>query len=321
MGTDDEVVDVVHRASELYEAERAAPTVDPREVAEELGIPAEYVAKAEAERASRRLRSRRAKAALLVAAAIAACSAGALLLASRTGARTSTAPTATALAATAPAATAPLSRVRVAVDVRHCEEPRDGALTLARAKATPTLVGDPYSEAMLASFDVIVLSNCRKDSLTSPEVEALRSFVAGGGGLVVADLGWSWVHYVKRPIEELPANRLGKAVGFSLGVSVLGAPAPPDPATELAGSPVTTRSGWVAGDVSFTAPAARIWLHDSEGRAMAGAAPRGQGRIAVFGHHGILDDNPFVLVRAVESVRPEAAQRPAPASTDRPTLR
>lgn len=310
---DDELVDVVHRAAELYEADRADPAVDPREVAAEMGIPAEYVARAQAERASVNVRARRLRLALLVSVSFAFVIGGAALVARM--ARGAKAPI---VAPQRPLAARP---TRVGIDVDHCEEPRDATRSLTLAKAEPSLLRGAYARAQLDAVDVVVLSHCRKTTLTDADIEALRGFVERGGGLVVADLGWSWFHHVKRPLAELPANRLGASLGFSFGASVLGPPVAPEPATGLPAGPFTAQTGWVAGDVSFTSPDARVWLRDGERRSMAGVASYGAGSVAVFGHHGLLDDHPILLARAVEIVGSARDQRGAPASTDRPTMR
>jgi hypothetical protein len=40
------------------------------------------------------------------------------------------------------------------------------------------------------------------------------TYVREGGGLLLGGLGWSWVGYSKKPVEDYPANRLAAPFGF-----------------------------------------------------------------------------------------------------------
>ena len=41
------------------------------------------------------------------------------------------------------------------------------------------------------------------------------TYVEDGGGLLLGGLGWPWVPYAHKPIEDYPANRLAAAFGFA----------------------------------------------------------------------------------------------------------
>ncbi|MCX7049215.1 MAG: M60 family metallopeptidase [Candidatus Sumerlaeota bacterium] len=64
----------------------------------------------------------------------------------------------------------------------------------------------------LKEFDVVC---CAPSDLRDNEIESLRQFMTGGGGLVCANLGWGWLqtHSGKR-ITDMPGNRMLEATGI-----------------------------------------------------------------------------------------------------------
>ncbi len=65
---------------------------------------------------------------------------------------------------------------------------------------------------LLEGSDVAVLALDRH--LTDGQAVALRDFVAGGGGLVAAQIGWVLIHYGGYRLDQAPQNRLLRAVGL-----------------------------------------------------------------------------------------------------------
>lgn len=66
-------------------------------------------------------------------------------------------------------------------------------------------------EAQLAGASVLVIGNAWGD-LAAPEIQAVERFVAGGGGLLLAGLGWSWQAYGAQPGYACVGNNQGQQV-------------------------------------------------------------------------------------------------------------
>jgi hypothetical protein len=126
----------------------------------------------------------------------------------------------------------------------------------------------------------------------------VERFVRDGGGLIAADLGWSWTYYDKQPIETLPINALGRRLGFAFTADNLGHPSRVD-AEALPGLAPLVQTDWVPSGIRLDGEQARVTVRDDQLRAMAGTVHAGRGRVAVFGHSAMLRDNPALLIRSV----------------------
>ncbi len=73
----------------------------------------------------------------------------------------------------------------------------------------------------LSNHDILVIPEPfdPPKPFTDQEIEAIREFVQRGGGLLLISVGWSWVDYTERPINENPANQLARALGAGITVN------------------------------------------------------------------------------------------------------
>jgi hypothetical protein len=183
----------------------------------------------------------------------------------------------------------------VAFETRHGIGTAPGAAAVVARGGTTTTIDGLLSDASLASTSVLVLLEPHS-AWSDGEFAAVDAFVRSGRGLVIADLGWSWTVYAKKPLEELPANRLGRRLGFSFDEQVLGTtlerPAPGVP------WPLAS-TGWVPCGIELRGERPRVFLRDDRLRPIAGAIDVGKGRVVVVGHAGILVENPALLAYAV----------------------
>lgn len=69
------------------------------------------------------------------------------------------------------------------------------------------------TSARLSDVSVLFIS-CPGPSLSDVEIDAIKNFVSAGGGLFVQGLGWAWLSYEKRPLEEYPLNKLAMEYGI-----------------------------------------------------------------------------------------------------------
>lgn len=89
------------------------------------------------------------------------------------------------------------------------------------------------SSDKLANTAVLIVGNAWGD-FSAAEVEAVRQFVADGGGLVLVGLGWSWVPYHPgKTMEDYPMTKLAEPFAIRWLDSVIS-----DPTNQLQGSPV-----------------------------------------------------------------------------------
>jgi hypothetical protein len=292
-GADDDAGEVIGLASALMAEDRKrSERVDLKQVGAELGVPAEYVERAESE--LRRKRARRLVGFRIALAVALSCGlVGALWWNNERGNQI-----ARANAAASQPSPTQLRGLVVAFDLhRGSGSVRDATAIQARGGNVIT-IDQAFSDGVLAGVDVVVLLESRKSAFDEAELDALKRFVRAGKGLVVGDLGWSWVLYEHKPLADLPANQLGKALGFAFTSENIGAPGAL--ADELAPHhPPIVQHGWAAGSIVLTGDRARIILRDDRLRPMAGTLAAGRGRIAVFGHRGILDDNPWLFAWSV----------------------
>jgi hypothetical protein len=65
----------------------------------------------------------------------------------------------------------------------------------------------------LSDVSVLIIS-CPGPSLSDAEIDAIRIFVSNGGGLFLQGVGWAWLSYEKRSLDEYPLNKLAMPYGF-----------------------------------------------------------------------------------------------------------
>jgi hypothetical protein len=284
--------EVIGLASALMEEDRnRRDRVDLKQVGAELGVPAEYVERAESE-----LRRKRAQAKvrfrIVLAAALGIGSVGAWWW------NNERVQTARANAAGSQPSATKLRGLVVAFDLHRGSGSERAAAAIQAQGGNAITIDQAFSDRVLAGVDVLALLESRKSAFDEAELSALKRFVHAGKGLIVGDLGWSWVLYEHKPLEDLPVNQLGKALGFAFTNENIGAPGPladklfPD-------HPAIVQHGWAASSIVLTGDRARIILRDEKLRPMAGTLEAGRGRIAIFGHSGILDDNPWLFAWSI----------------------
>lgn len=91
-------------------------------------------------------------------------------------------------------------------------------------------VAAPLTLSQLPSDAVLIIGHAKAD-FTAQEIEAIRIFVADGGGLLLAAQGWAWVPFWHRPLDEFPMNVVGEPFKIRWLPQVLHDPtneAPPD---------------------------------------------------------------------------------------------
>jgi hypothetical protein len=273
-----EVIQVATRLMEEDRARREPPPLG--EIADELGVPRPYIDRAVAELQRRRAaRGRRVViAGALGVVALAGAAAGVL--------------------STRPHPAGRLAGVTLAFDLGHGSGSAGAAAAVERDGARVRTIEQPLSDETLRGVGVLCLFAPRKTPFTSAELDAMERFVRGGGGLIAAELGWSWTYYVHQPIEALPLNQLGARLGFGFTAENIGVPARVDP-DALAGLGPLVRHDWVPSSVTLTGAAARELVHDDQLRLMAGTVEAGRGRVAAFGHPTMLTENPGLFAWAV----------------------
>jgi hypothetical protein len=75
------------------------------------------------------------------------------------------------------------------------------------------LFSGTITSSSLSDVSILFIS-CPGPSLSDAEIDPIRSFVSNGGGLLMQGLGWSWVSYEKKSLDEYPVNKLAMPYGF-----------------------------------------------------------------------------------------------------------
>ncbi|MDR1542131.1 MAG: M60 family metallopeptidase [Clostridiales bacterium] len=88
--------------------------------------------------------------------------------------------------------------------------------------------GISFVDASLSSsldyYDALIFGNPQLP-YTQDELKRIESYISNGGCAVVLGLGWSWASYRNDPgCEDMPANTLGKFLGFKFESGKLSAP-------------------------------------------------------------------------------------------------
>lgn len=152
-------------------------------------------------------------------------------------------------------------------------------------------------EQSLQSLNILILADGRPNkSFSGSEVHAITEFVRNGGRLLCVGQAWSWVYkeYDNKPIETYPLNQLGKALNFWITGENIGAP-------KYLFSPIMAdvkelkRIGWWPSRIELNDRNSIPIVRDENMRIMAGAVPFGKGMVVIYGHSGLLEENPNVL--------------------------
>jgi len=282
-----EAGEVIKVATDLMESDRARrEEPDVHAIGEELGVPRPYVDRAVAELERRRVRRR-------IRFALAACFVLAVSLVAWRTTRPTKSPEVTSVAPGKP-----VTGLTVAFDLRHGIGTATGAKELESRGAKVLVMEQPLDAASLKGVDVLVLLEARRLA-QRVESDAIVAFVREGHGLVVADLGWSWVTYDKKPLEDMPANVIGSQLGFGFTNDVAGSPTSFD-SRDLGGiTAIARNSQWVPCGIIVAGDRGRVLVRDDHLRPVVGAVDAGKGHVAVFGHASIPIDNPQLLAFAV----------------------
>jgi hypothetical protein len=78
---------------------------------------------------------------------------------------------------------------------------------------TVDLFSGTVTSSSLSDVSILFIS-CPGPSLSDAEIDTIRSFVSNGGGLLMQGLGWAWVSYEKKSLDEYPVNKLAMPYGF-----------------------------------------------------------------------------------------------------------
>ena len=91
-------------------------------------------------------------------------------------------------------------------------------------------LGGSISSASLANVDILVLGNDWNgtQAYLASELNAIDAFVAAGGGVFIAGLGWSW----PQALSLYPMNQVANLFGFEYQTNVIR-----DPSVNVNGSP------------------------------------------------------------------------------------
>lgn len=154
----------------------------------------------------------------------------------------------------------------------------------------------------LDKIGVLIIASPTTD-YAGAEVRAIKRFVKEGGGLVCAGQAWSWTYkeYENKPVETHPLNQLGKSLGFEVTSDSIGKP------TYLAtdvmkGIGTLVHTDWWPSRIAFSSKDAAIVVRDDQQRIAGGSFMLGHGRVAVYGHGLLLEQNPEVLRNTVAFV-------------------
>jgi hypothetical protein len=106
-----------------------------------------------------------------------------------------------------------------ALAVYHGEDLAVQMRRLEKQGYTVRFIEDLADSEALAATDVLIVANAWAP-FSAPEIAAVEAFVADGGGLLMAGLGWSWIdhgpHALAQPEEALavyPMNQLARSFG------------------------------------------------------------------------------------------------------------
>jgi hypothetical protein len=145
------------------------------------------------------------------------------------------------------------------------------------------------------------------------EVAAIKRYVTSGGSILCAGLAWPWVYeaYGNKPVATFPLNKIGKELGFEITGENIN-----DPVFRNAGlfhglsAKQLKTEGWAPSKLVSKAPGSEVVSEDSEGRPIVVAYSLGRGRVMVFGHPSMLDEDEEILRRSVRFLLPKSKIQP-----------
>jgi hypothetical protein len=192
----------------------------------------------------------------------------------------------------------PASNV-VGLDLYHGEVWPGLSGTLADAGFQVVTLDHEIDAASLAEIGILFVSSPTKP-YSGREVKEIAAFVKSGGGLLCAGQTWSWVmkQQENKDVEYHPLNQLGQPLSFTVQAKNIGEPTYFD--TEVMSTvSAITRTDWWPSEVELSTRKSRAIVRDDQQRIMGGLSPLENGRIVVFGHSGLLRDNPIVMVNSI----------------------
>lgn len=166
-------------------------------------------------------------------------------------------------------------------------------------------IDSEINDDVLSEVEALLLISPTK-LFSDEEVQAVEDFVSKGGGLLCAGQAWSWTYkeYGDSPIESYPLNNVGKAMDFWVTGLNIGAPTHVE-SDLLSGQQDVVRNGWWPSKIEVNGKDSQVLIRDNDFRPIAGCQPYGKGRIIIYGHGGLLKDNPDILSRSLEYIRQE----------------
>ena len=194
------------------------------------------------------------------------------------------------------------SRTVVGIDVGHGSDWPGLIETLASNGFKSVTLDRPMDSASLEKIGILLIA-APGSTYAPAEVEAIRRFVKSGGGLVCAGQAWSWTYkeYGNKPIDTYPLNVVGRRLKFWVAENNAGAPV--EFGTEImAGIGGVERSDWWPSEVRVDDKSGKAILKDENHKTIGALQSHGRGKIVVYGHDGILKDNPRILVNSVNFV-------------------
>lgn len=198
-------------------------------------------------------------------------------------------------------ATAPRAdRTVVGIDVRHGQAWPGLIETLASNGYKAVTIEQPLSAETLAPVGILLIAAPSK-SYTVEELDAVERFVKSGGGLLAAAQAWSWTYkeYGNKPIATFPLNIIGRRLQFRITEHNIGAPAHYNTAI-MAGIGQVERNDWWPSKVEVNRPDGQAIIQDENRQTMGARQSFGRGRIVLYGHDGILKDNPKLLIQSLD---------------------
>jgi hypothetical protein len=183
----------------------------------------------------------------------------------------------------------------VGIDMQHGQAWEGLAEVLTESGFRMVLLEGPIDSDSLRPLGALIITGATKP-FSDFETRAISKFVRNGGGLLGADQAWSWVskEYGNKTIETFPLNQLGEKMNFWITGQNAGAPEYLKTGI-MAGVGEVKRTDWWPSEVELRSDDGRAIVRDEKQRILGGTIPFGNGRIVVYGHGGLLKDNPQVL--------------------------
>jgi hypothetical protein len=145
------------------------------------------------------------------------------------------------------------------------------------------------------------------------EVADIKRYVKNGGSLLCAGLAWPWAYkaYGNKPVPSFPLNKVGAELGFEITGDNIGKPVASDSGLFRGLSEEQLKTGgWWPSKLIPKAANSEIVSKDPEGRPIVIAYQLGRGRVMVFGHPGMLDEDDEILRRSIRYLLPKAKPKP-----------